>query len=104
MAPIAVAEIAIISVYFILPVTPAGWPNNEAFEWKFVNYAPILLFGSLLALWIGWHVSAKNWFTGPKHTIDLPEGVTSAEEIALEHQHDGYLTGEHQQHHPEDKG
>ena len=30
-------------------------------------------------------MSAKNWFTGPKHTIDLPEGVTSADEIELEH-------------------
>ncbi|MFC6237486.1 amino acid permease [Longivirga aurantiaca] len=103
MAPIAVLEIVIISIYFILPVTPAGTPGNEAFEWKFVNYAPILLFGSLLALWIGWHLSAKKWFTGPKNTIDLPEGVTSADEIALEHHHDGYLTGEHQKHHPEDK-
>ena len=103
MAPIAVLEIVIISIYFILPVTPAGTPGNEAFEWKFVNYAPILLFGSLLALWLGWHLSAKKWFKGPKNTIDLPEGVTSADEIALEHHHDGYLTGEHQQHHPEDK-
>jgi hypothetical protein len=27
----------------------------------------------------------KNWFTGPKTTIDLPEGVSAADEIALEH-------------------
>lgn len=86
MAPIAVAEIAIISVYFILPTVPAGWPGNEDFALKFVNYAPIVLGGSMLALWIGWHVSAKNWFTGPKQTIDLPEGMSAADEIALEHQ------------------
>ena len=85
MAPVAVIEIAIISVYFILPFTPAANPFNEAFEWKFVNYAPILIGGALLALWIGWHLSAKKWFTGPKMTIDLPEGVTGADEIALEH-------------------
>ena len=103
MAPLAIIEIVVVSVLFILPTNPGGMPGNEAFEWKFVNYAPILLFGSLLALWIGWHVSAKKWFTGPKMTIDLPEGVSSADEIALEHHHDGYLTGEHQQHHPEDK-
>ena len=24
----------------------------------------------LIALWIAWHLSAKKWFTGPKHTID----------------------------------
>jgi len=92
---VAVAEIVIISIYFILPFTPAAIPGQDGFSLKFVNYAPVLTFGSLLALWIGWHVSAKKWFTGPKHTIDLPVGVTSADEIALEHEHRGYLTGEH---------
>ncbi|MGL5865825.1 MAG: amino acid permease [Dermatophilaceae bacterium] len=85
MAPLAVAEIAIVSVYFILPFTPAANPLNDNFEWKFVNYAPILTGGTLLALWIGWHLSAKKWFTGPKRTVDLPEGVSGADEIALEH-------------------
>lgn len=85
MAPIAVAEIALISIYFVLPFTPAANPLNDAFEWKYVNYAPILMGGTLLALWIGWHLSAKKWFTGPKMTVDLPEGVTSADEIELEH-------------------
>jgi amino acid transporter len=96
MNPIAVAEIAIISVYFVMPFTPAAIPWNEDFSWRFVNYAPILTIGSLVALWIGWHLSAKHWYTGPKHTIDLPAGVSSAEEIALEHEHHGYLTGEHE--------
>ena len=95
MAPVAVIEIIIISVYFILPTTPMGWPGNPDFSWKFVNYAPILTVGALILLWIAWHVSAKKWFTGPKRTIDLPPGVSSADEIALEHHHEGYLTGEH---------
>jgi amino acid transporter len=95
MAPLAVGEIVIISIYFILPITPAGWLGNADFSWKFVNYAPIVTGGALLALWIGWHLSAKHWYTGPKHTIDLPAGVTSADEIELEHHHEGYLTGEH---------
>jgi len=102
MAPIACIEIVIVSVYFIMPFTPAGtpgwlrWLNNSPsaeeipFDWKFVNYAPILTLGALLLLWIGWHLSAKKWFTGPKMTIDLPAGVTSADEIALEHEHKGY--------------
>jgi amino acid transporter len=102
MAPLAIAEIAIVSVYFILPFTPAGtpgflrWLNGSPsaeevpFDWKFVNYAPILTIGALIVLWIGWHVSAKKWFTGPKMTIDLPAGVSSADEIALEHEHKGY--------------
>jgi len=89
MAPVAVIEIIIISVYFILPTTPMGWPGNPGFSWKFVNYAPILTIGALILLWIGWQVSAKKWFTGPKRTIDLPAGMSSADEIALEHEGKG---------------
>jgi amino acid transporter len=112
MAPLAVAEILITSVYFILPLTPAGAPgfmrgllgapsaDEVPFDIKAVNYAPIVMAVIFIALWAGWHLSAKKWFTGPKHTIDLPAGVSSAEEIALEHGHDGFLTGEHDQHHP----
>ena len=102
MAPVACIEIAIVSVYFILPFTPAGtpgflrWLNGSPsaeevpFEWKFVNYAPILTLGALFLLWVGWHLSAKKWFTGPKMTIDLPPGVSSADEIELEHEHKGF--------------
>lgn len=67
---IAVAEIAIISVYFVLPFVPAGNPFHEDFSWKFVNYAPILTLGSLAVLAVWWTVSARHWFTGPQHTID----------------------------------
>ncbi len=70
MNPIAVIEIIVISIYFILPITPAAIPGNADFSWKFVNYAPILTFGALLILTIWWRVSARKWFTGPKHTID----------------------------------
>ena len=89
MAPLAVAEIVITSIYFIMPLYPAGWPGNEAFDWKFVNYAPLVMGAIFIALWIGWHVSAKKWFTGPKNTINLPAGVTAADEIAMEHGHPG---------------
>lgn len=85
MAPVACLEIVVVSIYFVLPFTPAGTPGNADFAWKYVNYAPILTGGTLLLLWIGWHLSAKKWFTGPKTTIDLPEGVTAADEIAMEH-------------------
>lgn len=94
MAPLAVAEVLSTSVYVLLPLYPAGTPGDDAFDWKFVNDAPIVLGGALLALWIGWPLSAKKWFTGLKGTIDLPEGVTGAHEIVLEHEHHGYLTGE----------
>ena len=67
---VAVIEIAVISVYFIMPFVPAGVPFTDAFDWKFVNYAPILTIGSLLVLAVWWQVSARKWFKGPKHTID----------------------------------
>ncbi|MGI8522944.1 MAG: amino acid permease [Nocardioides sp.] len=70
MNPIAVLEIAIISVYFILPFTPAGVPGNKDFAWSSVNYAPVLTIGTLIILTIWWNLSAKKWFTGPKNTID----------------------------------
>jgi amino acid transporter len=101
IAPLAVAEIVITSVYFLFPTVPQGIPGHTTdgkgdFTWAAVNYTPIVMGATLLALWIGWHLSAKKWFTGPKNTVDLPAGVTSAQEISLEHQHHGYLTGEHE--------
>ncbi len=69
---VAVAEILIVTVYLMLPSLPGGNPFSDAadFEWKFVNYAPIVTLGTLLLLTIWWFASAKNWFTGPKQTID----------------------------------
>ena len=64
-----VGEIAVISIYFILPFAPAGVPGNKDFTWTAVNYAPILTGGALIFLWVWWHVSVKKWFTGPKTTI-----------------------------------
>lgn len=102
MAPLAVIEIVVTSVYFILPLYPGGAPGfmrgflgapsveEVPFDWKSVNYAPLVMGAILIALWIGWHVSAKKWFTGPRMTIDLPAGVSSADEIALEREGKGY--------------
>jgi amino acid transporter len=101
MAPIAVAEIAITSFIAILPTSSLGAPWYKGFGWsslKFVNYTPIVVFGALILLWAGWHLTAKHWFTGPKITIDLPEGMTSADEIrarAPEVPRDPRLPGRH---------
>ena len=72
MGALAVGEIAIISIYFILPFSPAGVPGAKDFTWTAVNYAPILTGASLLIIWIWWHLSVKNWFKGPLRTIDQP--------------------------------
>lgn len=88
MCVIAAVEIAITSIIALLPTSKAGAPWSDGFGWssmKYVNYTPIVVLGALLVLWIGWHLSAKKWFTGPKMTIDLPAGVSAADEIDMEH-------------------
>jgi hypothetical protein len=80
------------SIVALFPTAPAGNPFGGEFSWKAVNYTPIVVIGALLLLWVGWHLSAKKWFTGPKSTIDLPAGVSASDEIALEH-HGGSAHG-----------
>jgi hypothetical protein len=68
---VAVAEIIIVSLYLMMPTVPGGNPFSESdFEWKFVNYSPIVTLGALLLLTIWWQVSAKKWFKGPIQNID----------------------------------
>jgi len=76
MCIVAVAEIVITSIYFLLPFTPTGWPGNSGFTWTAVNYTPIVVLGALFLIWLGWHLSAKHWFTGPRRTVDLPTQAT----------------------------
>jgi amino acid transporter len=80
MAPIALIEIAVTSIIALFPTSIGGMPvwlrsiigaeSDTAFEWKFVNYTPLLVGGVLILLWIYWHASVKNWFTGPIRQVD----------------------------------
>jgi amino acid transporter len=72
MSIVAVAEIVITSVYFVLPFAPAGVPGNKDFTWTAVNYAPIVMVVLLGGLYAFWHLSVKHWFTGPRTTVDTP--------------------------------
>ncbi|MEV8512944.1 amino acid permease [Dactylosporangium sp. NPDC051484] len=67
---IAVVEIVIVSIYFIMPFTPTAIPGHDGFTWTAVNYAPIALLIVIggAALW--WALSARKWFHGPIRTID----------------------------------
>jgi hypothetical protein len=68
---VAVAEIVIVLLYLMMPFVPAGNPFSDSdFDWKFVNYAPIVTIGAVLLLTIWWQVSAKKWFKGPIRNID----------------------------------
>jgi len=80
MAPLALAEIIVTSIIAMFPTSLGGSPWDASFEWKFVNYTPLLVGGVLILLWIYWHVSVKNWFTGPIKQVDITgeelEGVS----------------------------
>jgi amino acid transporter len=71
MCLVAVAEVLIVVVvYFNLPFSSSGVPWESDFEWSLFNYTPVVTFGVFAAVGIWWMVSAKNWFTGPRRTID----------------------------------
>ena len=80
LAPIALAEIAITSIIALFPYSLGGMPWDPSFEWKFVNYTPLLVGTVLILLFIYWHVSVKKWFTGPIKQVDASgealEGVS----------------------------
>ena len=74
MAPVAIIEIVITSIIAMFPTSLGGMPWDPSFEWKFVNYTPLLVGGVLALLYIYWHVSVKNWFTGPIKQVDETGG------------------------------
>jgi amino acid transporter len=63
--PIAFVWIGVISILFIMPVTPTGIPWHSGFNWNVVNYAPITVGGVLLLVSAWWFASARTWFKGP---------------------------------------
>jgi hypothetical protein len=54
----------------MMPFVPGAVPFSEHFEWKFVNYAPIVTLGALALLTVWWYSSAREWFKGPIRNID----------------------------------
>ena len=45
-----------------------------------MNYAPIVFLLVLTAVTVWWHASAKNWFKGPKRTVDQEIEAEAVEE------------------------
>jgi amino acid transporter len=66
---VAMIEIVVVCIYFIMPFEPAAVPGNAEFNWIAVNYAPVLVGIILIFLWLYWNFSAKHWFKGPRRTI-----------------------------------
>jgi amino acid transporter len=83
---VAVIEIGLTTVIAMLPSSPGGVPWNPEFEWKYVNYTPLVVGGTLLALWIAWQVRVRHTYTGPRSNLDLPAGLTTADELEIEYE------------------
>jgi hypothetical protein len=69
---ISAIEIIIISIYFVLPFSPAGVPFSDDFDWKAVNYAPIAIGVALVGVALWWFLDAKKHFTGLRRNVDEP--------------------------------
>ncbi|GAA1037620.1 amino acid permease [Virgisporangium ochraceum] len=69
---IAAIEIIVVSIYFILPFSPAGIPGNADFDWKAVNYAPIALLIVVVFVAALWFANGRKHFTGMRRNVDEP--------------------------------
>ena len=93
LCAIAVVEIAVTTAIAMLPTSTGGVPWNPQFEWKYLNYTPLVVGGTLVALWLAWQLRVKHTYTGPRSTVDLPAGRGSADE--LEHEYSEHHPGHH---------
>jgi amino acid transporter len=69
----AVVWVVIICVLFVLPTTSPITATN-------FNYTIVAVVVVVGAAWLWWALSAKNWFTGPRHTVAGPV-VTDADTV-----------------------
>jgi amino acid transporter len=73
--------VALITIIFCLPITPAAVPWDDAFDLKAFNYAPVTVIVVIAVVGIWWKVSAHKWFTGNVRNIDI-EAALSADDDA----------------------
>ena len=81
IAPLALVVIFITTISAFLPTSNGGvpWSPSGVWGWRYVNYTILVVPGAMLLLWLYWHLSVKNWFTGPKHNIDVADQPTAAQ-------------------------
>jgi amino acid transporter len=75
MNPIAVVWVIICLVAFSLPFYTQGLPWRDDFDWTWLNYGPILLFGVIILAGIWWLLGANKRYTGPVRTIEFDEAM-----------------------------
>ena len=80
LAVVALFDVAMVTVMAFMPTSNLGAPWTHGFGWRYVNYTILVVPGAMLLLWGYWHLSVKNWFTGPKHQIELVD-TTGSENV-----------------------
>jgi amino acid transporter len=79
---IAIVWVGLCVIIFCLPFTPAAVYFSSKFDWKAVNYAPLVTGGVIVAVAIWWVLSARRTFTGPRRTIDQLDAAVALPEVA----------------------
>ncbi len=78
LSVIALLDVVMVTVMAFMPTSNLGVPWTTGFAWKYVNYTILVVPGAMIFLWIYWHVSVKNWFTGPRQTVDIADEELTA--------------------------
>jgi amino acid transporter len=84
MCTVSVVWVFLMVIIFSLPFTPAAVFFSDQFDWKAVNYAPLMVGALFIAVGVWWLVSAKNTFKGPVRTIEWDEGAGVVEDEPAE--------------------
>ncbi len=77
IAVIALIDVVLVSFMAFMPTSSLGVPWNSGFALKYVNYTIIVVPVAMIALWAYWHLSVKNWFTGPRSNISESADVSA---------------------------
>ena len=80
MNPLATIWVAIITVIFCLPFTPAAVPWRDEFDWKSVNYAPLTVGAVLIVVGVWWLVSARKYFTGAVRNVEIDQALSGEDD------------------------
>jgi amino acid transporter len=74
--PIAVAWVAITTVYFCLPFYgPKAVFWDKSFDWNAANFTPIVMGVLVVAISLAWVLGMNKRYTGPVRTIEFDEGI-----------------------------
>src|SRR4051812_18038057 len=84
MCTVSVVWVFLMVIIFSLPFTPSAVFFSDKFDWKAVNYAPLMVGALFIAVGVWWLVSAKNTFRGPVRTLEWDEGAGIVEDEPVE--------------------